>query len=89
LNIFHTVINIFLKAISYTVTINNITINYGAEEDRLHEVALTAMKVANDPHLLPYSLSRMVDRGDGKKSDTYDLPDSQHHVNQGLRQQQL
>jgi len=28
----------------------------GAEEDRLHEVALTAIKVANDPHLLPYPL---------------------------------
>jgi len=28
----------------------------GAEEDRLHEVALTAMKVANDPHLLSYPL---------------------------------
>jgi len=27
-----------------------------AEEDRLREVALTAMKVANDPHLLPYPL---------------------------------
>jgi len=30
----------------------------------------------------------MVDRGDGKKSDTYGLPDSRHHVNQGLKQQQ-
>jgi len=28
----------------------------GAEEGRLHEVALTAMKVVNDPHLLPYPL---------------------------------
>jgi len=31
-------------------------INIGAEEDRLHEVALTVIKVANDPHLLPYPL---------------------------------
>jgi len=30
----------------------------------------------------------MVDRGNGKKSDTYDPPGSQHHVNQGLKQQQ-
>jgi len=28
----------------------------GAEEDCLHEVALTAMKVVNDHHLLPYPL---------------------------------
>jgi len=28
----------------------------GAEEDRLHEVALTVIKVANDPHLLSYPL---------------------------------
>jgi len=27
---------------------------FGFEEDRLHEVALTAMKAANNPHLLPY-----------------------------------
>jgi len=30
----------------------------------------------------------MVDRGDGKKSDTYGPPGSRHHVNQGLKQQQ-
>jgi len=30
----------------------------------------------------------MVNRGDGKKSDTYGPPGSQHHVNQGLKQQQ-
>jgi len=30
----------------------------------------------------------MVDRGDGKKSDTYGPPGSQHHVNQGQTQQQ-
>jgi len=28
----------------------------GAEEDCLHEMTLMAMKVANDPHLLPYPL---------------------------------
>jgi len=27
-----------------------------AEENHLHELALTAMKVANDPHLLPFPL---------------------------------
>jgi len=26
-----------------------------AEENRLHKVALKAIKVANDPHLLPYT----------------------------------
>jgi len=30
----------------------------------------------------------MVDRGDGKKSDTYGPPASRHYVNQGLKQQQ-
>jgi len=30
----------------------------------------------------------MVDRGDGKKSDTYGPPGSRHHVNEGLKQQQ-
>jgi len=30
----------------------------------------------------------MVDRGDGKKSNTYGPPGSRHHVNQGLKQQQ-
>jgi len=49
---------------------------------------MTAMKVANDPHLLPYPLYRMMDHGDGKKSDTYGPPCSRHHVNQGLKQQQ-
>jgi len=29
---------------------------YGAEEDRLHEVAQTTIKVANDPHQLSYPL---------------------------------
>jgi len=29
---------------------------YSAEEDHLHEVALTAIKIANNPHLLPYPL---------------------------------
>jgi len=28
----------------------------GAEEDRFHEVVLTAIKVANGPHILPYPL---------------------------------
>jgi len=30
----------------------------------------------------------MVDRDDGKKSDTYGPSGSRHHVNQGLKQQQ-
>jgi len=30
----------------------------------------------------------MVDRGNGKKSDTYGPPGSRDHVNQGLKQQQ-
>jgi len=53
----------------------------------LHEVALMAIKVANDPHLFPYHFQRMVNRGDGKKTDTYGPPGSRHHVNKGLKQQ--
>jgi len=30
----------------------------------------------------------MVDRGDGKKSDTFGSLGLRHHVNQGLKQQQ-
>jgi len=45
------------KTDCYKININIWNTNRnGAEEDRLHEVALTAMKVANDPHLLPYPL---------------------------------
>jgi len=56
----------------------------GTEEDRLHEMALTPMKVANDPHL-PYPFQRMVNSGDGEKPDTYGPPGSRHYVSQWLK----
>jgi len=36
------------------VLLSLFTFTHDAEEDRLYEVALTGINVANDPHLLPY-----------------------------------